>query len=306
MADDASALSRSDISLAGQPVIALWPKGAPSPLPDVGPEVMFHQPSAPGPMTAWLRNVTEPTLTVFPADPAKANGAGVIVAPGGGWRVLAWEHEGIDMARWFAERGVTAFLLKYRVTGSPDDPAAFMKGAEAGGAMVAQLYQRPMLQQPTQMDQVILDPVLHEGRKVAAIDGRRALDLARLHAADYGVKPDRIGMIGFSAGAFLTTDVAFEPGGAPLAFAAPIYGGETQGRAVPADGPALFACIAHDDRLLFRMAMGVFEAWSNADRPAELHVHRRGAHGFGMVPQGAPVDRWPELLEAWLADLGYL
>lgn len=300
MADDAGVLSRTD-----HPVIALWPEGAPGPLPDVGPEVLFQQPSAPGPMTDWLRNVTEATLTVFPADPAKANGTGVIVAPGGGWRVLAWDHEGIDMARWFAERGVTAFLLKYRVTASPDDPQTFANEALAGGERLLQLYQRPMLQQPTRMND-LLDERLRAGREAAHIDGRRALAVAREHAAQYGVKPDRIGMIGFSAGAFLTTDVAYEPGGAPLAFAAPIYGGETLDRVVPADGPALFICIAHDDRLLFRMAMGVFEAWSNADRPAELHIFRRGAHGFGMVPQGAPVDRWPELLGAWLQDLGYL
>ena len=120
-----------------------------------------------------------------------------------------------------------------------------------------------------------------------------------------GWAPTRIGLIGFSAGAFLVVDVAMEPQGPPPAFLAPIYGGETRGRPVPADAPPLFTVIAHDDRLLFHMVEGLYLDWSAADRSSELHIFARGAHGFGMVRQGLPCDRWIDLLEAWLADNGF-
>jgi dienelactone hydrolase len=119
------------------------------------------------------------------------------------------------------------------------------------------------------------------------------------------VDPAKIGMMGFSAGAFLTASVALEPGGPPLAFAAPIYGGEADGIAVPADAPPLFVAVAGDDRMLVRVCEGLYTAWIDADRPAEIHVFRRGGHGFGLAPQGSPVDAWMDLLEAWLKDLGY-
>ena len=119
-----------------------------------------------------------------------------------------------------------------------------------------------------------------------------------------GVKPDRIGMMGFSAGAFLAADVALEPGGAPLAFVAPIYGGETQGRLVPADAPPLFAAVAQDDRAFFRIVEGLYADWTSAARPAELHIFTRGGHGFGLSKSGLPVDRWADLLGDWLADQG--
>jgi dienelactone hydrolase len=98
-------------------------------------------------------------------------------------------------------------------------------------------------------------------------------------------------MVGFSAGAFLATDLAMDPRGAPLAFIAPIYGGETQGRPVPADAPPLFTVVAQDDRTLFRVVEGLYADWSSADRPAELHIFARGGHGFGVGKRGLPVDR---------------
>lgn len=111
-------------------------------------------------------------------------------------------------------------------------------------------------------------------------------------------------MVGFSAGAFLVVDVAMEPKAAPLAFVAAIYGGETLGRTVPADAPPLFTCIAQDDTLLYRVIEGLYSDWTDARRSAELHVYRRGQHGFGMIKQGFPSDRWIEQCHEWLADLG--
>jgi len=297
MADDAHLIS------AAQEVIHLWPEGPPNPLPDVGPEATYRWAAAGRENTLMLRNVSDPTLTVFAPQPDKSNGVGVVVAPGGGWRILAWEHEGVDMAHWLAERGYTAFLLKYRVGATPDDPAVFEAGIAASNKQLNAA--RPASQAPRSLMAVIRDEAMHKAIDVAAVDGRRAVAIIRQRAKDWGVDPARVGMVGFSAGAFLTADLAMDPQGPPLAFAAPIYGGETRGKPVPADAPPLFTCIAGDDRYLFKVVEGLYNDWSNADRPAELHIFTRGGHGFGMVKQGIPADRWIDLFEDWLKDVGF-
>ena len=284
--------------------IELWPDGPPEPTAcGPGPEQTFRNAVPDGRQTTMLRNVVTPTLTVFRPAPAKANGVGLIVCPGGGWRILAWEHEGTDLTHWLTERGYTAFLLKYRLMGTPPDPAEFAKSMADISARLA--APRPAAEAPRRFSQVLTDEKSKRARRAASDDGRRALALVRERAAEWGVTPDRIGMTGFSAGAFLTADVAMEPGGAPLAFAAPIYGGETGDRPVPPDAPPLFTVVAQDDRLLFKVVEQLHLDWTNADRPAETHVFARGGHGFGMARQGFPVDRWTELFEAWLADRGF-
>jgi acetyl esterase/lipase len=304
MADDARSGIKAGEDLSRNRVIRLWPDGPPSSLPGVGPETTFLRPAAVGGAdTTMLRNISDPTLTVFAPDTAKANGVGVIVCPGGGWQILAWEHEGIDQARWLAARGYTAFLLKYRVRGTPPDPAEF---TAASARLAASLPTKiPGAQAPRRMSDIVKDETITHGREVAADDGRRAIEIVRERAAEWGVNPDRVGMIGFSAGAFLTVDVAMDPRGAPLAFVAPIYGGETLGRPIPADAPPLFTVIAQDDRLLFRVVEGLYADWTSADRPAELHIFTRGGHGFGMAKLGLPVDRWVDLFGDWLVDQGF-
>jgi hypothetical protein len=99
--------------------------------------------------------------------------------------------------------------------------------------------------------------------------------------------------------------LAMDPRGTPLAFIASIYGGETQGRPVPADAPPLFTVVAQDDRTLFRLVEGPYADWSSADRPAKLHSFTCGGHGFGVGKRGLPVDRWTDLLGDWLADQGF-
>ena len=122
MADDA----RMDLKTPHE-VSWLWPAGPPRTIPDVGPETMFRSPAAGGPDTEMLRNVSDPTLTVFRPDPARPTASASSSAPGGGWRILAWEHEGIDVADWLAERGYTAFLLKYRVIGHAGRPRSLRR-----------------------------------------------------------------------------------------------------------------------------------------------------------------------------------
>ncbi len=300
MADDAKAARSAQTGA----VIKLWDAPPPRTIADVGPEQAWHVPAGVAAGSTFLRNVSEPTLTVFRPAPGKANGVGVLVCPGGGWTVLAWDHEGLDVVRWLNARGYTAFLLKYRVSGTPADEAEFLASAAAVEALHA--HKPTAAQSPRAMGELMRgrEPLLH-AREIAADDGRRALALVRERAGEWGVDPARVGMIGFSAGAFLVADVAMKPEAAPAAFVAAIYGGETRGDPVPADAPPLFTIVAQDDRLLFHMVEGLYLDWSAADRAAELHIYARGAHGFGMIPQGLPSDRWLDLFEAWLADRGF-
>ncbi len=184
---------------------------------------------------------------------------------------------------------------------SDPDQAAFdarMAAIDAGLAVPL-----PDGEEARAIGQVISTKAYLQARAACADDGRRAIELVREHAQRLDVRPDAVGMIGFSAGAFLAVDVALDPRAEQVAFIAPIYGGETQGAPVPADAPPLFIAVAQDD-ILVKIVEGLHADWSAADRPSELHVFARGGHGFGMVRQGLPSDRWTDLFLAWLDDLG--
>ena len=303
MADDARPNPVASTGAEAGEVIRLWPDGAPSSLPRVAEEAEFSR-AVGGVMTTMVRNVSDPTLTVFRPVRGAGNGVGVIVCPGGGWRILAFEHEGIDLARWLAQRGYTAFLLKYRLRGTPADPDEYAARAAALATVAAARPPTRAAEAPRSLDFLLPDEEGRKARAVAAEDGRQALAIVRERAADWGLRPDRIGVAGFSAGAFLAVDVAMDPGAASPAFVAAIYGGETSGLPVAADAPPLFTVIAQDDWMLYKVVEGLYADWSNADRPAELHIFAKGGHGFGMARRGMPVDRWTELFEDWLADLG--
>ncbi len=284
-------------------IIRLWPDGPPSALEGVGPEVEIRAPVGVAGEATILRNVSEPTLGMFRPTNGKPNGVGVIVCPGGGWRMLAWEHEGTEVVRWLTAHGYTAFLLKYRVRGTPAAQADY-------DAEMLQLYAQIDATRKARtafraMGEVVPYETIRAAREAAADDGRRAIAIVRERAGEWGLEPGKIGMIGFSAGAFLVADVAVDPRAAPLAFVAPIYGGETLGRPVPDDAPPMFTVIAQDDLLLYRVVERLYSDWTDAGRSAELHIYRRGQHGFGMVKQGLPSDKWIDLFKDWLADQGF-
>ena len=281
-------------------IIRLWPDGPPTRIDDVPDEVEYPVRAGVAIGGTFLRNISDPTLTVFAPPPGSSNGVGVIVVPGGGWTINAWTHEGLDVARWLSALGYTAFLLKYRVQASPADQETFeaMMGAVDANLAVP----RPKAQKPGAISELISTPEYLAAREAAADDGRRAIELVRHHAERFEVRPGAVGMIGFSAGAFLAVDIALDPRATPLAFIAPIYGGETRGAPVPADAPPLFTAVAQDD-ILVNIIEGLHADWSAADRSSELHVFARGAHGFGMVQQGLPSDRWTDLFLAWLQDV---
>lgn len=282
-------------------VIRLWPDGPPTPLNGVGPEVEFRGLPGLAANTTMLRNVSEPTLSVF--RPSKPNGVGVIVCPGGGWRILAWEHEGLDVAKWLTERGYSCFLLKYRVGGTPESQSDFEASMMKTASQID--LTRKAKTAFRAMSDIVPAHVFGDARAAAADDGRKALAIVRERAKEWGVDPAKVGMIGFSAGAFLVVDVAMDTRAVPLAFVGAIYGGETLGKPVPADAPPLFTCIAQDDFPLYRVVEGLYSDWTDAGGSAELHIYRRGTHGFGMVKQGAPSDRWIEQFHDWLVDLKF-
>jgi acetyl esterase/lipase len=147
-------------------------------------------------------------------------------------------------------------------------------------------------------------------RKVGMLgiaDGRQAIKVIRKHAAAWGIRPDRVGIMGFSAGGMVTMGVVTGHNAESRPdFAAPIYGpgfGETK---VPDDAPPLFILCASDDGLAAASSDRLYAEWKAAKRPVELHIYEKGGHGFGMTPKGLPVDRWIERYGDWLAQRGLI
>ena len=243
----------------------------------------------------FARNVTVATLRPFLPAPGKATGAAVIVAPGGGFRTLSMENEGWIVARALAAKGVTAFVLKYRLNQTPADleefarpPAPRPAGAPPAGVPPPRTVSGDMASRIAQQ----------------LADANAAFALVRASATKWHVDPDRIGMIGFSAGAALTMTTALSSKEAKPAFIGNIYGplGAVE---VPADAPPLFAAIAADDPL-FGFNVGLIENWRKAKRPVEFHYYEQGGHGFGMYPKETTSTGWFEAFAKWLEMHGYL
>ena len=236
--------------------------------------------------SAFARNVTVATLTPFLPAAGKASGAAVIVAPGGGFRTLSMENEGWDVARALAERGVAAFVLKYRLNQTPADLQEFARPAQQAGAPAAP----PSRPSPDRAAASLAPQVA---------DARAAFSLIRQRAAEWNVDPDRIGMIGFSAGAMLTMTTALAGREASPAFVADIYGPLTAVE-VPPDAPPLFVALAADDPLFPGTDFGLIKSWRAAGRPVEFHYFERGGHGFGMYPKDTTSTGWFEAFVDWL------
>lgn len=268
-------------------VLRLWSGPAPGTENWGGPETDRTINPPGGPTLHMVSNVTTPTLTVYRPQPGKANGAAMIVCPGGGFQNLAMTHEGELVARWLADRGVTAFVLKYRVRPTPG------------------FHLPDARRHPEQFDALMqfMDP----GRRIAETDAIQAMRMLRKDPARFGIAPDRIGMIGFSAGAILTMSVVMDAAPADRPdLAAPIYGAMDH-KPAPGDAPPLFVAAAQDDPAVpVGRSLEIFSRWTEAGRPAELHVYERGGHGFGMVAHKTTVDTWTVAFEAWLKMHGWM
>ena len=265
---------RDTIAVPGQPgAIALATSGDTTPDREI-----WHRDNA----QIAVRNVTRPTLLPFRAV-GRASGAAVIIAPGGGFLGLAIEKEGWDVARWFANHGVTAFVLKYRVLPTPasqgefvDQLAQMLRGGKASFALPDDT--------PPQ----------------AYADGLGALRYVRAHANEYGIDPHRIGFMGFSAGGFLTRSLVERSGPDRPDFVGPIYPNMAAIK-VPADAPPMFVAVASDDFLLAKVhGFPLVEAYREAGRPVEFHLFASGGHGFGAGIAGTPTEGWLDVMLRWL------
>jgi acetyl esterase/lipase len=237
-----------------------------------------------------VRNVTRPTITPVLPDPAKATGAAVVVAPGGAFMILAMDHEGWAVARALADRGIAAFVLKYRLNTTPRDEA------ESGKFMAEQLAKE--LGHPMTGDLL--------GKSMAPADGKAAIAWVRANAAKYGIDPARVGMMGFSAGAMTTRRVGLDADTPSRpAFLGYIYGPQ-DAEAVPAYAPPMFDAIALDDALFPNKGFGIAQSYLEAKRPVEIHGYQTGNHGFGLGIPGTTTTLMIDEFTAWLRMQGFL
>jgi acetyl esterase/lipase len=242
------------------------------------------------------RNITTATLTPFLPDPDKANGAAVIVAPGGGFMWLSMGNEGWEVAEALRARGVAAFVLKYRLRPTPDSLEDFERGMNE---MFASVARRPPGGGPGGAPGGA--PMLTDQVE----DSVAAFALIRARAAEWGVDPNRIGMMGFSAGAGATMATTLTAPQTHPAFIAPIYGG-LNAVEVPADAPPMFVALAADDPLFAGRGFGLIESWRAAGRPVEFHYYQNGGHGFGLGNPNRTSNIWFDAFMHWLDVNGFL
>jgi acetyl esterase/lipase len=228
------------------------------------------------PVGTVVFNVVTPTLTAYLPKRTKATGTGIIIAPGGAFVALAISLESTDVARWLQERGIAAFVLKYRIV------------EKRGEGIPANMN----------MDEV---------SKYGIADGIQALKVVRRHAAEWGVSPDRVGFMGFSAGAMVTSgtllqqEAAARPNFAGLIYGAP-FGVMP---AIPDKLPPIFMAWAQDDAVALAPIVKFYEALRAAGFKPEVHIFGAGGHGFGMREQGTTSDHWPDAFYYWLEAQGF-
>jgi len=203
------------------------------------------------------------------------------------------ENEGWNVARALAERGVAAFVLKYRLNQTPADMEGFERSMRE---MFSGTAARPPRPDPQEMMARLAPQIA---------DSRAAFALIRRRAAEWKIDPDRIGMVGFSAGAMLTMATALVGEDAKPAFIGNIYG-PLAAVTVPADAPPLFAALAADDPFFANGGIGLIDAWRAAKKPAEFHLYEQGGHGFGMYPKETTSTGWFNAFVSWLTMHGML
>ncbi|HEV3440239.1 MAG TPA: SMP-30/gluconolactonase/LRE family protein [Gemmata sp.] len=265
-------------------VYDLWPGVAPGEKGDVGEEVTKS--SKPGGPVNSVTNISKPTLTVYKPAKDKDTGTAIVIAPGGGYNVLAWEHEGTQVGEWLQSIGVTGVLLKYRVPRRVDQP----KDAPPIGALQ---------------------------------DAQRAIGTTRAKAKEWGIDPNRIGMLGFSAGGHLTAWAAtnfdkhaystvddLDKASCRPDFAVLIYPGGVVDRTkkeqlspeirISKETPPCFFALAYNDSGPLDGSLKMMSALKQAGVSAELHVYSEGGHGFGMRTGDKPHATWPKRCEEWM------
>jgi acetyl esterase/lipase len=269
-----------------QDVIPLYPGTPPGSTQESYPEKQYFS-------KVWntdvVTNVTRPTLTVFKPSPELKNGAAIVICPGGGFMALSISSEGTDVAKYLAAKGMTAFVLKYRLAHTGED------ATQEFGPLFA--------------DKPKFAATMKTVVPLSIADGVAAITYVKQHAAEWGISPGRVGIIGFSAGGAITADVAFhyKPEARPAFIAAIYAGGVPRDVPVPSDAPPLFVAAATDDTLgLAPESVVFYQKWTDAHKSAELHMYAQGGHGFGMRAHNLPTDHWIDRFSDWLQLEGFL
>lgn len=256
------------------------------------PETWFRQWGDP-----MARNISTATLTPFLPKKGQANGAAVIVAPGGGFRWLSMSNEGWEVAQALADKGIAAFVLKYRLFPTPESLDGFKESMNRTFAAATPPSSDAKKDTPAPSR-----PPMDLSNQLA--DAEAAYTMIVKRAKEWGVDTARLGMIGFSAGAGLTMHATLHSKIMQLDFIGPIYGGMGPVE-VPKNAPPMFNVIATDD-FLFRGQFGVIESWFKAGRPVEFHLYQNGGHGFGLGNPNRTSNRWFDAFTHWLDVNGFL
>lgn len=265
-------------------VLRLWPGQAPGTESWTGLEEQVDAELPNLGKVHIITNVRVPMVTVLRPAAGKANGTAMLVLPGGAFRALTWDLDGTETAQWLVARGITAFVLKYRVR------PPVTSGAPG----------------PESFDNFAIRTA--PAREIAIADARKALALIRSRAKQYAIAPRKVGMVGFSAGAMTVMSLAAAKNSSERPdFAVSLYGALLDPEVPPAGAPPLFIVAAQDDaQAPPSRSVEIFERWTSAGLPAELHLYEKGGHGFAFRPHDLPADRWSAALEAWLSSRGYI
>jgi acetyl esterase/lipase len=257
--------------------------------------------TTPTPDGRMTRNVVVPTITMYKPPKGKAKGTALIVAPGGAFYFLMMDKEGAEVAKWLANQGITTFVLKYRVAASPENDAELQP-------FLTKLFEVLPRQGANEVDPPIGTKEGEAARLLSEEDGRQAIRFVRQHAKEFGIEPEKIGIMGFSAGGGIAVNVALEHDSLSCpAFAAGIYAGYRKGIPVPADAPPLFLATIDKDVLVAPVSLArLYENWHKAGKPVELHIFGSGEHGFGARKNNTLSDAWTDLFKNWLAANGFL
>lgn len=267
-------------SIAPAELTAAIPLGTGETPNAMGPEIWY---GTPGDMS--VRNTVVATLLPVLPERAMATGEAVIVAPGGAFMALSWNHEGTRVAQALAERGIAAFVLKYRLKPTPRGWPEFGK---VMGAQMSNWTGKPGAGLKVETPAYAVD------------DAIAALRLVRARAAEWKIDPARIGMIGFSAGGRLTLATVKAASAQDMpAFIAPIYP-PMESIEVPANAPPMFVAMASDDPLSGKAGHGLIESWIDARKSVEFHSFRTGGHGFGLGLRNGTTAGWIDLLANWI------
>jgi len=278
---------------AGHTQVPIWPGKAPDAVPVAGPEVTTRVQDPGGPPAMVVGKVSRPTMTVY-SPKGKNTGAAVVVFPGGGYWVLFMDLEGTDVCDWLTSKGITCVLLKYRVPGEHLSPRS--------GA--------------------------YPNSPIALEDAQRTVGLVRFHAAEWGIHPNKIGVLGFSAGGHLVAAVsthfkrlyravdAADKESCRPDFGVALYPGHMLAHTskefelnpyvpVTSQTPPTFLLQAEDDPIdPVKNSLVYYAALKRAGVPVEMHLYAHGGHGFGLRRTKFPITDWPQLVERWLKTIG--